>query len=60
MCRFSTALSTGKILNKTGDRVNIILNVLSEDGNTINNEYRNVDENGKESVSHAVYERISK
>ncbi len=47
-----------KIMNKTGDRVNVILNVLSEDGNTINNEYRNVDENGKQSVSHAVYGRI--
>jgi len=49
---------TNKIMNKTGDRVNLILNVLSEDGNTIENEYRNVDENGKVSVTHAVYERI--
>ncbi len=49
---------TNKIMNKTGDRVNVIINVLSEDGNTINNEYRNVDENGKVSVTHAVYERI--
>src|SRR3990172_13225626 len=49
---------TNKIMNKTGDRVNVILNVLSEDGNTIHNEYRNVDENGKVSVTHAVYERI--
>ncbi len=49
---------TNKIMNKTGDRVNVIINVLSEDGNTINNEYRNVDENGNESVFHAVYERI--
>jgi hypothetical protein len=49
---------TNKIMNKTGDRVNVILNVLSEDGNTINNEYRNVDENGKVTVTHAVYERI--
>lgn len=49
---------TNKIMNKTGDRVNVIINVLSADGNTINNEYRNVDENGKVSVSHAVYERI--
>jgi hypothetical protein len=49
---------TNKIMNKTGSRVNVIINVLSEDGNTINNEYRNVDENGKESVTHAVYERI--
>ncbi len=49
---------TNKIMNKTGDRVNVIMNVLSEDGNTINNEYRNVDENGKVTVTHAVYERI--
>jgi hypothetical protein len=49
---------TNKIMNKTGNRVNVIINVLSEDGNTINNEYRNVDENGKETVTHAVYERI--
>ena len=49
---------TNKIMNKTGDRVNLIINVLSEDGNTIENEYRNVDENGKVSVTHAVYERI--
>ena len=49
---------TNKIRNKTGNRVNEIINVLSEDGNTINNEYRNVDENGKVTVTHAVYERI--
>ncbi len=49
---------TNKIMNKTGDRVNVIINVLSEDGDTIHNEYRNVDKDGKESVSHAVYERI--
>lgn len=49
---------TNKIMNKTGDRVNVIVNVLSEDGNTINNEYRNVDENGKVTVTHAIYERI--
>ena len=47
-----------KIMNKTGDRMNVIINVLSEDGNTINNEYRNVDEGGNETVFHAVYERI--
>lgn len=49
---------TNKIMNKTGERVNVIVNVLSEDGNTIENEYRNVDENGKVTVTHAVYERI--
>jgi hypothetical protein len=49
---------TNKIMNKTGDRVNVIVNVLSEDGNTIHNEYRNVGEDGKVTVTHAVYERI--
>ncbi len=49
---------TNKIMNKTGDRVNEIVNVLSEDGNTIHNEYRNIDENGKVTVTHAVYGRI--
>jgi hypothetical protein len=49
---------TNKILNKTGSRVNVILNVLSEDGNRIDNEYRNVDENGKVTITRAVYERI--
>ena len=44
---------TNKIMNRTGERVNVIINVLSEDGNTINNEYRNVDENGEENGSHA-------
>jgi hypothetical protein len=32
--------------------------VLSEDGNTIHNEYRTVDENGKITVTRAVYQRI--
>jgi hypothetical protein len=49
---------TNKISNKTAGRVNVILNVLSEDGNTIQNEYRNVDESGKLTVTHAIYERI--
>jgi hypothetical protein len=49
---------TNKIMNRTGDRVNIITNVLSEDGNTINNEYRSIDDDGNERVTHAVYERI--
>lgn len=49
---------TNKISNRTGDRVNVIINVLSDDGNTIHNEYRNVDENGKVTVTHAVYDRI--
>jgi hypothetical protein len=49
---------TNKIMNKTGTRVNIIINVLSEDGNRIDNEYRNVDENGKVTITRAVYERM--
>lgn len=49
---------TNKIMNKTGDRVNVIINVLSEDGGTINNEYRNVQDDGEVRVTHAVYERI--
>ena len=49
---------TNKIMNKRGDRVNVIINVLSEDGNTINNEYRNVGDDGEITISYAVYERI--
>ena len=51
---------TTKITNKSDGRVTqIIINVLSEDGNTINNEYRRIGEDGKVlRVSHAVYERI--
>lgn len=37
----------------------MIINVLSEDGNTINNEYVRLNENGDiVGISHAVYERI--
>ena len=51
---------TTKITNKSNGRVSqIIINVLSEDGNTMNNEYRRVGEDGSVlRVSHAVYERI--
>jgi hypothetical protein len=49
---------TNKISNRTGSRVNVILNVLSEDGNTIENEYRSFDDAGKVTVTRAVYERI--
>ena len=50
---------TNRILNKRNGRVyQIILNVLSEDGNRIDNEYRRTDEDGNETVSHAVYLRI--
>lgn len=50
---------TNRITNRRGGRVTqIIINVLSEDGNTIDNEYRSVREDGTERVSHAVYRRI--
>lgn len=51
---------TTRIANKQNGRVSqIIINVLSEDHNTINNEYIRMDEDGNIiRVSHAVYERI--
>ena len=51
---------TTRISNKRNGRVSqIIINTLSEDGNTINNEYVRLDENGDiVRVTHAVYERI--
>jgi hypothetical protein len=51
---------TTRILNKRNGRVGtVILNTLSEDGNTISNEYVRLDENGDiVRVTHAVYERI--
>ena len=49
---------TNKIMNRSGDRVNIIINVLSEDGNTIENEYRSIGDDGEERISHATYVRI--
>lgn len=50
---------TNHILNaRDGDVYQVIVNVLSEDGNTINNEYRRTRPDGTESVSHAVYRRI--
>ena len=50
---------TNHILNARGGEVyQVIVNVLSEDGNTINNEYRRTAEDGTEQVSHAVYRRI--
>ncbi len=49
-----------RILNKRGDRVSqVIINTLSEDGNTIENEYVRLDEEGKiTGVGHATYRRI--
>jgi hypothetical protein len=49
-----------RIYNKRNGRVTqVIINTLSEDGNTINNEYVRMDAEGKITrVTHAVYERI--
>ena len=49
-----------RILNKRGDRVSqVIINTLSEDGNSIENEYVRLDEEGKiTGVGHATYRRI--
>ncbi len=51
---------TTRILNKRNGQVTqVIINTLSEDGNTISNEYVRLDENGDiVRVTHAVYERI--
>ena len=50
---------TNKISNmRNGVVSQVIINVLSEDGNTIANEYRRTNEDGTERVTHAVYERI--
>ncbi|MCZ6858195.1 MAG: hypothetical protein O7F70_09360 [Gemmatimonadetes bacterium] len=51
---------TTRISNKRNGRVTqVIINTLSEDGNSINNEYVRLDENGDiVRVTHAVYERI--
>jgi hypothetical protein len=52
---------TTRISNMRNGRVTqVIINTLSEDGNTINNEYVRLDEDGKiTGVGHAVYRRIS-
>lgn len=50
---------TNRILNRRNGEVGqVIVNVLSEDGNTIDNEYRRTLADGTESVSHAIYRRI--
>ena len=51
---------TTRISNARGGRVyQVIINTLSEDGNTISNEYVRLDEAGDiVRVTHAVYERI--
>ena len=52
--------TTTRIINKRGGRVTqVIINMLSEDGNTIENEYVRMDAAGKiTGVSHATYRRI--
>ena len=49
-----------RILNQRGGRITqVIINTLSEDGNTISNEYVRMDGDGKITrVTHAVYKRI--
>jgi hypothetical protein len=51
---------TTEITNKRGGKVTqVITNVISADGNTINNSYQNYNEAGeKTNVTTAVYERI--
>ena len=51
---------TTRILNaRNGQVYQVILNVLSEDGKTIENEYIRVDAEGRPTrVSHATYDRI--
>ncbi|MFV1985672.1 MAG: lipocalin-like domain-containing protein [Gemmatimonadota bacterium] len=50
---------TTKISNKRNGRVSQeIINVLSADGNTIENEYIRIAEDGTRRSSHAVYERV--
>lgn len=50
---------TNKITNlRNGVVRQVIINVLSEDGNTINNEYRRTDDDGTQRITHAVYDRI--
>ena len=51
---------TTEITNKkAGKVIQIITNVISEDGNTINNSYQNFDADGKPTrTTTAVYERI--
>jgi len=52
-------LST-RIINRRNGRVTqVIINTLSEDGNTISNEYVRMDAEGRITrVTHAIYERI--
>lgn len=51
---------TTRITNRRNGRVTqVIINTLSDDGNTIHNEYVRMDADGKiTGVGHAVYERV--
>ena len=53
--------TTTRISNmRDGKVTQVIINILSEDGQTIENEYIRMDENGKiTGVGHATYRRIS-
>jgi len=44
--------------HRDGEVTQVIINVLSADGNSIDNEYRSPQPDGTERVSHAVYERV--
>ena len=52
---------TTRITNRRGGRVTqVIINTLSEDGETIHNEYVRFGDDGKiVGVAHAVYDRIA-
>ena len=52
--------NTTRISNARGGRVyQVIINTLSEDGDTITNEYVRLDENGDiVRVNHAIYQRV--
>jgi hypothetical protein len=51
--------TTTRISNRRDGRVyQVIINTLSDDGNSISNEYVRLDENGKITrVTHAIYDR---
>ena len=51
--------TTTRISNRRNGRVyQVIINTLSDDGNSISNEYVRLDENGKITrVTHAIYDR---
>lgn len=50
---------TTRIQNRRNGRVSqVIMNVLSEDGNHIENEYIRIAEDGTESSTHATYDRV--